>query len=184
GKDPGGEKRDQAIEALVRSLSELCAYSEEKGGPKIVAETFDYAVDKCCLLGPTPIAVLIAEKMKRKHDNFGILVDLSHIPLIGETPEEALVPVKDYLAGVHIGNAVMVQSCAGYGDNHPIFGSPGSVNTVKEVIEFLKTLFQIGFLKEGKRPFVSFEIKPMEGQAPLLVIANAKRVMRQAWASL
>lgn len=184
GKDPGGEKRDQAIEALVRSLGELCVYSAEKGGPKIVAETFDYAVDKCCLLGPTPIAVLIAEKMRGKHDNFGLLVDLSHIPLIGESPEEALVPVKDYLAGVHIGNAVMVQSCAGYGDNHPIFGSPGSVNTVKEVIEFLRTLLRIGFFREEKRPLVSFEIKPMEGQDSLVVIANAKRVMNQAWASL
>jgi hypothetical protein len=31
---------------------------------------------------------------------------------------------------------------------------------------------------------VSFEVKPMEGQDPLLVIANAKRVMQQAWAQV
>jgi hypothetical protein len=28
---------------------------------------------------------------------------------------------------------------------------------------------------------VSFEIKPMEGQDPLVIIANAKRVLQRAW---
>jgi sugar phosphate isomerase/epimerase len=184
GKDPGGDKREQAVQALIRSLSELCTYSTQMGGPRIVAETFDSGVDKCCLLGPTPIAVKIAQEMKQKHENFGLLVDLSHIPLLKESPDEALIPVKDYLIGVHIGNAVMDPSCAGYGDNHPIFGSPGSVNTVREVTQFLKTLFRIDFLKAEKRPMVSFEIKPMAGQDPLIVIANAKRVMAQAWATV
>jgi hypothetical protein len=39
-------------------------------------------------------------------------------------------------------------------------------------------------LSEENRPIVSFEIKPMAGQDPLLVIANAKRVLREAWARL
>lgn len=184
GRDPGEEKRDQALEALSRSLSELCAYSAAKGGPMIVAEIFDCTVDKCCLLGPTPLALKLAQRIRPPHDNFGLLVDLSHIPLLNESPQEALIPVKDFLAGVHIGNAVLDPSCAGYGDNHPIFGSPGSVNTVKEVRAFLKTLLEVGFLDGKKRPLVSFEIKPMEGQDPLLVIAKAKRVMVEAWASL
>lgn len=184
GRDPGEEKRGEAIEALVRSLSELCAYAAAKGGPMIVAETFDCQVDKCCLLGPTPLALKLAQRIKQSHDNFGLLVDLSHIPLLNESPQEALVPVKDYLAGVHIGNAVMDPSCAGFGDNHPIFGSPGSANTVKEVTEFLKTLREVGFLDGKKRPMVSFEIKPLEGQDPLIVIAKAKRVMVEAWAGI
>ncbi len=184
GKDPGEEKRDRAVEALVGSLSELCDYSAAKGGPVVVAETFDCSVDKCCLLGPTPLALKLAQRLKQTHDNFGLLVDLSHIPLLKESPEEALVPVKDYLAGAHIGNAVIDQSCAGFGDNHPIFGSPGSANTVKDVADFLKTLLRIGFMTGEKRPLVSFEIKPMEGQDPLIIIANAKRVMTQAWAGI
>lgn len=184
GKDPGEEKRDRAVEALVGSLSELCDYSAAKGGPMVVAETFDCSVDKCCLLGPTPLALKLAQRLKQAHDNFGLLVDLSHIPLLKESPEEALVPVKDYLSGAHIGNAVIDPSCAGFGDNHPIFGSPGSATTVKDVAEFLKTLLRIGFMTGEKRPLVSFEIKPMEGQDPLIIIANAKRVMTQAWAGV
>jgi hypothetical protein len=101
-----------------------------------------------------------------------------------ESPAEALVPVKDYLAGAHIGNAVVDPACAGYGDNHPIFGYTGSANTVREVTGFLKTLFQTGFMTGGKRPLISFEIKPLEGQDPLIIIANAKRVMTQAWAGV
>ena len=64
GKDPGEEKRDRAVEALVGSLSELCDYSAAKGGPMIVAETFDCSVDKCCLLGPTPLALKLAQRVK------------------------------------------------------------------------------------------------------------------------
>lgn len=184
GRDPGEEKRDRAVEALARSLSELCDYSAGKGGPMVVAETFDCAVDKCCLLGPTSLALKLAQRLKQTHDNFGLLADLSHIPLLKETLEEALVPVKNYLAGAHIGNAVIDPSCAGFGDNHPIFGSPGSANTVKDVARFLKMLLQIGFMTGEKRPLVSFEIKPMEGQDPLIIIANAKRVMTQAWAGI
>jgi sugar phosphate isomerase/epimerase len=184
GKDPGAAQQEQAVKALVRSLKELCDYSRQKGGPMVVAEIFDRSVDKCCLLGPTSLALKIAEDMRRTHPNFGLLVDLSHIPLLKESPEEALMPVKEYLAGVHIGNAVLDPSCAGYGDNHPIFGSPGSVNTVHDVARFLKTLLQIGFIGGATRPLVSFEVKPLPGQDSLVVLAHAKRVMSQAWAGL
>ncbi len=184
GKDPGDDQRDRAKEALIRSLGELCDYSAGRGGPRIVAETFDCSVDKCCLLGPTPLALEICQKMTQGHDNFGLLVDLSHIPLLKESPEEALIPVKAFLAGAHIGNAVIDPSCTGFGDNHPIFGSPGSANTVIEVAGFLKTLLKIGFLTGEKRPLVSFEIKPIDGQDPLVIIAHAKRVMAEAWAKI
>ncbi len=181
GKDPGSEKRSEAVEACIESLQELCAYSAKKAGPKIVVETFDSDVDKCCLLGPSSLGKEVAEQVGKKYDNFGLLVDLSHIPLLKESPKEALIPVKEYLTGVHLGNAVMDPGYSGYGDNHPIFGTPGSVNDVPEVTEFLRTLLEIDFLDEKQRPIVSFEIKPMEGQEPLMIIAAAKRVLQRAW---
>jgi sugar phosphate isomerase/epimerase len=181
GKDPGADKREQAIDALVKSLDELCVYSERQKGPKIVAEVFDYDVDKSCLLGPAPLARRVAERVCREHKNFGLVVDLSHLPLLRESPRQALEPVKEFLAGAHLGNAVTDKNLPGYGDYHPIFGTPGSANDVPEMVDFLRTLVEIGFLDGKNRPMVSFEIKPMEGQDPLLVIANAKRVMQQAW---
>ncbi len=49
---------------------------------------------------------------------------------------------------------------------------------------FLSTLVEIGFLDGKRRPMVSFEVKPMQGQDSLLVIANTKRVMQEAWARI
>jgi len=184
GRDPGASDREKAVEALVKSLDELCAYSASIRGPKVVLELFDCEVDKCCLLGPAPLAAEVAEKVKAQEDNFGLLVDLSHIPLLKESPRQALVPLKNHLAGAHLGNAVINPDLAGYGDYHPIFGTPGSANDLPEMMEFLKTLLEIGFLNEAKRPIVSFEIKPQVGQDSLVIIANAQRVLREAWARL
>ena len=184
GKDPGQDRRAEAVQALATSLGELCAYSNGQDGPKVIAEIFDFDVDKCCLLGPAPLAREVAETVCREHDNFGLLVDLSHIPLCRESAPQALEPVKEFLAAAHLGNAVLDQNLPCYGDYHPIFGTPGSVNDVPEMVDFLRTLVGIGFLDGKKRPMVSFEIKPMEGQDPLLVIANAKRIMQQAWAQV
>jgi sugar phosphate isomerase/epimerase len=182
GKDPGKAQHQAATEALIESLVSLCKYSEKKDGPKVVAEVFDCEVDKHCLLGPSKLAQAVGEAVSSDCSNFGLLVDLSHIPLLNESPEQALVPVKKYIAGLHIGNAVIDPECDGYGDNHAIFGTPGSANDVPEVVEFLRVLLDTGILDGKQRPIISFEIKPMEGQDPLMIIANAKRVMQEAWA--
>jgi sugar phosphate isomerase/epimerase len=184
GKDPGPAERAAAVAALIQSLDELCAYAASLGGPPVVLELFDCEVDKCCLLGPAPLAAEVAEKVKTRRDNFGLLVDLSHIPLLQESPNQALVPVKDHLVGAHLGNAVIQPDLPGYGDYHPIFGTPGSANDLPEMMAFLKTLLEIGFLNEAKRPIVSFEIKPQPGQDSQVIIANAQRLLREAWARL
>ncbi len=182
GKDPGLEGRDDALKALVKSLNELCAYSKRKNGPKIVLEGFDHSVDKCCLFGPAHMGQRIGQEVAKENDNFGILVDLSHIPLLEESPYQALDPVKEYLANAHMGNAITDPDLTGYGDNHPAFGTPGSANGLKEMVNFLKTLSEINFLNEQTRPMVSFEIKPFEGQDSSAMIAGAKRLMQRAWA--
>ena len=76
GKDPGPDRREEAFAALVKSLGELCAYSEKIKGPKVVAEVFDCDVDKCCLLGPSAIAERLGREMTKRYENFGLLVDL------------------------------------------------------------------------------------------------------------
>jgi sugar phosphate isomerase/epimerase len=182
GKDPGQAQRQEAVDALIKSLGILCDYSEKKGGPKVVIEVFDSEVDKRCLLGPSALARVVGEAVAEDHGNFGLLVDLSHIPLLNESPAQALVPVKKYIAGLHIGNAVIDPACAGYGDNHPIFGTPGSANDVAEVVEFLRVLLDTGILDGKQKPIVSFEVKPLAGQDSLVMIANAKRVLNEAWA--
>ena len=47
-------------------------------------------------------------------------------------------------------------------------------------------LLEIGYLSEDapERPVVSFEVQPLGGQTTGPVVANAKRVLREAWRTL
>ncbi len=185
GPDPGKADRAKAAELLVRSLKELCAYGREKG-IGITLEIFDRAVDKRCLIGPAVEAAAIAEEVCADFDDFGLMYDLSHLPLLRERPLEALSAIKEHLVHIHIGNCVMRDpSHPAYGDQHPRFGIPGGENDVPQVVEFLRALLEVGYLKErpqGELPIVAFEVKPLPGETSEVVIANAKRVWREAWA--
>lgn len=174
--------KEQSYQALLKSTRALCAHAKEKGNMPVALEVFDYDVDKKSLIGPVALAKRFAEEMRKEYDNFGLLVDLSHIPMIHETISENLLPIKDYITHAHMGNTVMREGCEGYGDSHPRFGFPNSENDVDELVEYLRTLMKIGFISEKNRPVVSFEVKPWQDEDPDVVIANAKRVLDLAWA--
>jgi sugar phosphate isomerase/epimerase len=177
--------KEQSYQALVKSTKEICAYARSKGNMNVALEVFDYDVDKKSLIGPAPLALRYANEIRKEYKDFGLMVDLSHIPLIHETIEEALLPVKDYIVHAHIGNCVVKSAdLPGYGDLHPRFGFPDGENDVDEVVAYLKVLFDIGFINDKKRPIVSFEIKPFGDEDPDVVIANAKRTLNEAWARL
>jgi sugar phosphate isomerase/epimerase len=176
------DKKEEAYQALVKSTREICSYAKSKGSMKVALEVFDCDVDKCSLIGPVALAKRFAEELCKEFDNFGLMVDLSHLPLLRETPEQSLIPIKDYIIHAHMGNCVVKNpSMPAYGDMHPRFGFPGSENDVAELVAYLKVLLSIGFLNKDKRPIVSFEVKPVGDEDPDLVIANAKRVLNLAW---
>lgn len=171
-----------AYEALVKSTKELCKYAKERGNMKVLLEVFDYDVDKKSLIGPAELAKRFAEEIRKEYDNFGLMVDLSHIPQLHETIEQSLLPVKDYILHAHMGNCVVKDpTMPAYGDQHPRFGFPNGECDVDELTEYLKILKTIGFISEDKRPIVSFEVKPFGDEDPDLVISNAKRVLNLAW---
>lgn len=178
-------RKEAAFDALVDSTGELCAYAKSKGSLKVILEIFDYDVDKKSLIGPAPLARRFAEAVKKEHANFGLMPDLSHLPLIRETPQESLVPIKDHIVHAHMGNAVVRdKALPAYGDNHPRFGFPGGENDVAELVEYLRVLLKVGYLNKRNPPILSFEVKPVGNEDPDLVIANAKRTLNQAWARL
>ncbi len=188
---PGPDKEAQARAQLVKSARELCAYAREKATSYelfLSLEVFDRAIEKRSLLGPAPLVAEVAAEIRQTCGNFGITVDLSHIPQLGETARQALVPVKEHLVHLHIGNCLLTdKSHPAYGDYHPPFGCPGSSNGVDELVEFLRVAFEIGFFDKKLptgRPVVTFEIKALPGGDPDLVIAGAKRTWEQAWAGL
>jgi sugar phosphate isomerase/epimerase len=177
--------KEKSFEALVGSTNELCAYAKSKGNMRVALEVFDYDVDKKSLIGPAGLALRYAKEIRKQHAHFGLMVDLSHIPLIHETIEESLIPVKDYIIHAHIGNCVVKSpDLPAYGDVHPRFGFPGGENDVEEVVHYLRVLLEIGYLNTANPPIVSFEIKPFGDEDPDVVIANAKRTLNEAWARL
>jgi len=183
GTDPDAEKRQQATAALVQSLKEICAESRKLGDMPVLLETFDRKpFGKNCLIGPTVEAVAVAEQVRAEFPSFGLLLDLSHLPLLEETPKSMLETAREFLKHVHIGNCVMRDpNHPAYGDGHPAFGIAGGENGVEELAEFLRVLGEIGYIGEGKQNIVSFEIKPYGDETPDDVIRNAKETMQAAW---
>ena len=178
------ETKEESYQALIKSTKELCEHAKSKGNMSVVLEVFDYDIDKKSLIGPVALAKRYAEEICLEYDNFGLLVDLSHVPQLHESNEESLFPVKKYIRHVHIGNCVIKKGAEAFGDTHPRFGFPNGSNDVPELVDFLKVLFQIGYL-DGKTPrTVSFEVKPWGDEDPDIVVANAKRTLNAAWAQL
>ncbi len=177
------ETKEASYAALLASTRELCAYAASRGSMPVNLEVFDYDIDKKSLVGPTELACRFAREVRRDHGNFGLLVDLSHIPMYRESAEQSILPVRDMIRHVHIGNTVIRDpSLAGYGDTHPRFGFEGGENDVRQVAEFLRVLLFAGVLRTENPPFLSFEVKPWGDEDPELVIANAKRTLNRAWA--
>lgn len=182
GKDPGDADRNDATKALIVSTQELCDHAAG-GGISVVLETFDRTIDKKALVGPNNEAAALADRVAR--DNFGLMLDLSHLPLQGETSREGLTIARRHLKHAHIGNCAMKDPADPvYGDNHPRFGYPGGENGVDELAEFLRVLLDIGYLSRETRPVLSFEVKPLPDERSTVIIANAKRTLAVAWAKV
>ena len=184
GWDPGDAGRAQGKQWLADSLRQVCAYGRGLG-VGITLETFDRFVDKKAIIGPAQEAAEFAALMKKDFPDFGLMYDLSHLPLLDEEALPALYAVKDHLVHAHVGNCVKVPGRPAYGDAHPRFGFPGGENDVDQLVDFLRALFAIGYLKknsEGSKPWVGIEVKPQPGETSEALRACTRRVWIAAWA--
>ncbi|MCY4110092.1 MAG: TIM barrel protein [Chloroflexi bacterium] len=193
GRDsyPGEDKKYEAIDALERSLHEICAHartSANGGEPiPISLEQFDQVVDKKSVIGKTDDAVALTARIRDDYPSFGLLVDQGHLPLLYVQPDEVFRALGDMTFHVDVGNCVRRPGRANFGDTHPRWDFPGGVNGVAETREFLRAMANTGFFDRKSptpRPIVSFEIKPFEGEDADMVLAGSKRVFQEAWATL
>jgi len=178
------ETKEQAYRQLLVTTRNLCDYAKTKK-MTVELEVFDFDIEKASLIGPAPYAAQFAAEMRTTHHNFGLLIDLSHIPMTYETPEFVVRTLRPYITHLHIGNTVCKDSSAeGYGDQHQRFGFPSGSNDTAELLEFLRILKNEGFMNAADPMVLSFEVKPWKDEDPDAVIANAKRVLNRAWALL
>jgi len=183
--------RPAAVDRLVESLVEICKHAQEQAKDYTVwvsLETFDHKIDKKCLIGPTELGVEVSERVRKEAPNFGLCIDLSHLPLLGEDSMTCLATAGEHLIHIHAGNAIMHdEEHEGYGDMHPRFGHPDGENGVTELAEFFKALIYVGYFESDvptRKPVVTFEVKPLGDESPEMVIANTKRTMQDAWGLL
>lgn len=183
-EDPS--QKDEQINLLTDSMHQICEYSENKGDMGITLEVFDETIDKKALIGDDySQAARFAEEVKRAGHDFGLLVDLSHLPMQGARPMQALSEVRDHLVHAHVGNCVISdKDHPAYGDLHPRFGIESGENDVPELVEYLEALFKIGFLGGEEKPFLGIEVSPLKNESPQVIAANAKRAFNKAWAQL
>ncbi len=178
------DKRQEAFAQLLKTTRTLCDYARPKG-ITVNLEVFDYDLDKKSLIGPAPLAAEFAAEMRKCTDNFGLVIDLSHIPQTHETSRFVVRTLRPYINHLHIGNAVIGdKSMEAYGDTHPRFGFPNSANSIGDIVDFLKVLKDEGMFNAKDPMVLSFEVKPWGGEDAALVLANSKRALNRAWALL
>jgi sugar phosphate isomerase/epimerase len=184
GKYPGEEKKEEAKKILIDSLKEVCRYTNEQGRMEIYMKVFDYDIDKNFLIGHFKDAADVAGEVHKEFGNFGVLADLSHFPLLRETPEEAIPLVKQYPMHFHIGNCLFRdRRHPTYGDRQPRFGIPGGEIDTPQVRDYFRLLLDLKLLNPEKRPVLSAEVRPLLAEdTSEVVIASTKRVIKEAWA--
>lgn len=175
------ESREPALDQLVKTTRNLCARAADVG-LMVELEVFDYDVDKRSLIGPSALAGRLAAQVRSHCANFGLMIDLSHIPMCYEQPKDVVRQLRPYISHVHIGNTVMQPGCDAYGDEHPRFGYPASSNDTPELSSFLAVLHGEGLLSPDEPMILSLEVKPRPFEDPDIVLASSKRVLRRAWA--
>ncbi|MEM1484463.1 sugar phosphate isomerase/epimerase [Oscillospiraceae bacterium PP1C4] len=178
------ETKELSYQQLVKTTRNLCAYAKTKN-MYIELEVFDYDIAKASLIGPAPLAARFAADVRCVCDNFGLMIDLSHIPMCREDSRFVVRTLRPYITHFHIGNTVVRDPAhEAYGDEHPRFGFPNSENDTAAVLDFLRVLKGEGFFCAENPYVLSFEVKPWKEEDPDAVIANAKRVLNRAWALL
>lgn len=177
------ETRELAYSQLLKTVRAVCGYAGGKG-MGVELEVFDYDMDKCALIGPAPYAARFAADVRTASPNFGLMVDLSHIPTTHETTRFVIQTLRPFITHLHCGNAVVRPGCAAYGDKHPRFGYPNSANDVAEVLEYFRILREEGFFRGAEPMMLSVEVTPQGAEHEDIILASSKRVLNRAWALL
>ncbi|MBX3085559.1 MAG: sugar phosphate isomerase/epimerase [Anaerolineae bacterium] len=190
--DTAPDQREATTERLIQDLQELCDYAAARSTKKqlfITFENFDRDIEKKRLIGPTAEAAKMADAVGRP--NFGLTIDLSHLPLLNETPAHALQTAGRHLIHAHIGNCVIDHPASAlYGDFHPRFGHPLGRNDLPEVVDYLQQLDNVQYWTKarsrlGSTPILSMELRPVPNEEnPQAVLANGKRTFIRAWAQV
>ncbi|WP_164821329.1 sugar phosphate isomerase/epimerase family protein [Paenibacillus koleovorans] len=183
GANPRPEEREQQTAWFVDYLSVLCAVVPDI---ELLIEPFDTSIGKNLLIGPTREAAEVVRQVKERGlSNIGLLIDMGHVPLMGETFAQSLQDGGAYVRHIHLGSCVMRNPANPlYGDMHPPWGYEDGEHDVPELIQFLKALFAAGYLGGAERPTVTLEMRPYPNLGERASVDIFLDKLEQAWKAL
>ena len=159
------DDRETAKERLSEILLRLGA--EIPPQVTLTLEPTDREIDKCFLFGPVEETAAFVRKLQAAGlANLGVLLDMGHVPLMGETLESAVAHAGDTLRHIHLGNCILKNPCNPlYGDKHVAWGAAESEYGEEDAVRFIHLLQTAGYF-QGEDCTVSFEMRPIEGLGP------------------
>lgn len=184
GADPGPARRAEEMAVFIGYMLELCAYA----GPNLclMIEPFDRSIGKNLLIGPTVEAVAVVEAVRSAGlDNISILMDMGHVPLMGESFRHAVAKAGSHIKHVHLGSCSMRDPGDPlYGDMHPPWGYAGGENDTAEAAKFLRCLIDIGYFEGDDPATMTLEMRPYPGMTESESAALFRRKLDEAWKEL
>lgn len=172
------DQRPAALAALAGFYRQICAAVPTE--TLVLIEPTDRTVNKRKLLGPS--AETAAFCRSSGIPNLASMVDMGHVPLLGETLAQAFADTVPFVGHVHLGNCILQdQSHPMFGDKHVPWGVPGGEYGIEGIAEFFRAAFACGYLGEGKRPTVSFEMRPHPELGPERSLDRFFADFEQGW---
>lgn len=182
---PSGADVPADRDAAKQAFGRFCRWfaGELKAhGITAMLEPFDRTFDKKYLYGSSEECVELIESLKPDVDNFGIELDMAHVPLMGESFEHAIRVCAPHLRRVHLGNCVMRDSSnPWYGDNHPPVGIDGGEIDVAQLARILELLLEVGYLSVENRGALIFEMQPFPHRSVDYTVSDNLQRLDKAW---
>ena len=168
--------REEMLTLLRQSIEILLGYAHKE--QYLSLEPADREITHLQLLGPsTEVRDLLGDIPE---EQFGITLDMSHIPQLNEELRYACMTLGAQVSHAHLANTVLADRqhlC--YGDAHPRLGIVGSEFSYQDASMFVQHLQQYCFMQRVYYPLglpvVSMEVKPMPDENNDLTLAGAKR---------
>lgn len=177
------DRRKDAFEALVDFYIEICRYVAMRSDMLILIEPTDRETDKRKLIGPSIEAVRLVKSIHQAgYQNFGSMIDMCHIPLMGETISQAMHETNRYIGHIHLGNCILRDKKHPlFGDKHVPIGIPEGEYAVHDVAQLLLTGLELGYFNKQDRGTVSLEMRPFEKMSPTESLDIYFKMFLEAW---
>jgi sugar phosphate isomerase/epimerase len=182
----GSPPASEATAAHHRAFADFCRWLCERLAPHgidALLEPFDFDFDKRFLHGPLDRTLELVAEVTADFPNFGLELDMAHLPLMREPFVSAIERTAPWLKRVHLGNCVMRDKADPfYGDRHPPMGYPGGEIDVPQLQEILTTLLDVGFLQSANRGDLVIEMNPFPGRSVDDSVRDNVDRVETAWA--